>query len=81
MWFSMKLSICEWYRSSKDGQDQLSRPDLVLSGHEENAPFALEVSTTDDPLVLSGGEDKKVLLWNIEDFSSTTATTCNQFIR
>ena len=78
---TMRLSPCDSCRNSKDGQDQLSKPDLILSGHEENAPFALEVSTADEPLVLSGGEDKKVLLWNIEDFSSTTATACNQFIR
>ncbi|CAM6120600.1 unnamed protein product [Calypogeia fissa] len=44
----------------------LSRPDLVLAGHTANAEYALALSPT-SPLVLSGGQDKRVVLWGIED--------------
>ncbi|CAK9191004.1 unnamed protein product, partial [Sphagnum troendelagicum] len=43
-----------------------SRPDLVLTGHTENAEFALNFSRA-APHVLSGGKDKLVLQWSIED--------------
>eukprot|EP00252_Welwitschia_mirabilis_P025965 TRINITY_DN830_c0_g2_i1.p1 TRINITY_DN830_c0_g2~~TRINITY_DN830_c0_g2_i1.p1 ORF type:complete len:452 (+),score=103.36 TRINITY_DN830_c0_g2_i1:239-1594(+) len=43
-----------------------SRPDLVLTGHKENAEFALALSRS-APFVLSGGKDKCVVLWSIED--------------
>jgi hypothetical protein len=38
---------------------KLSIPDLILVGHEEVAAFALGMSSA-QPLVASGGEDKKV---------------------
>ncbi|KAG0491833.1 hypothetical protein HPP92_005231 [Vanilla planifolia] len=47
-----------------------SRPDLVLTGHEENAEFALSMCPI-EPLVLSGGKDKSVVLWSIQDHIST----------
>ncbi|KAF5935214.1 hypothetical protein HYC85_026343 [Camellia sinensis] len=47
-----------------------SHPDLVLTGHQENAEFALAMCPT-EPLVLSGGKDKYVLLWSIQDHVST----------
>ncbi|XP_047320454.1 WD-40 repeat-containing protein MSI4-like [Impatiens glandulifera] len=51
---------------------QNSCPDLVLIGHKENAEFALSMGQT-EPFVLSGGKDKLVVLWNIEDHISTLA--------
>ncbi|KAL8171644.1 hypothetical protein V2J09_023448 [Rumex salicifolius] len=50
-----------------------SRPDLILTGHEDNAEFALAMCST-EPLVLSGGKDKSVVLWSIHDHVSTLAT-------
>ncbi|KAK7273577.1 hypothetical protein RIF29_14633 [Crotalaria pallida] len=49
-----------------------SRPDLVLTGHEDNAEFALGMCPT-EPFVLSGGRDKFVVLWSIQDHISTLA--------
>ena len=42
-------------------------PDVRLTGHTEAAPFALSASSV-TPSVASGGEDKTVLLWNLEDY-------------
>ncbi|KVH97951.1 WD-40 repeat-containing protein MSI4-like [Cynara cardunculus var. scolymus] len=50
-----------------------SRPDLILRGHQENAEFALAMCRS-EPLVLSGGKDKSVVLWSIHDHISTLAT-------
>uniref|UniRef100_A0A7C9DUA2 Histone-binding protein RBBP4-like N-terminal domain-containing protein n=1 Tax=Opuntia streptacantha TaxID=393608 RepID=A0A7C9DUA2_OPUST len=50
-----------------------SRPDLVLTGHQEDAEFALAMCSS-EPLVLSGGKDKSVVLWSIHDHISTLAT-------
>ncbi|XP_019436497.1 PREDICTED: WD-40 repeat-containing protein MSI4-like [Lupinus angustifolius] len=47
-----------------------SRPDLVLTGHQENAEFALGMCPT-EPFVLSGGKDKLVVLWSIQDHIAT----------
>ncbi|KAE9588097.1 putative transcription factor WD40-like family [Lupinus albus] len=47
-----------------------SRPDLVLTGHQENAEFALGMCPT-EPFVLSGGKDKLVVLWSIQDHVAT----------
>ncbi|KAA3478584.1 WD-40 repeat-containing protein MSI4-like [Gossypium australe] len=49
-----------------------SRPDLILTGHQENAEFALAMCPT-EPFVLSGGKDKSVVLWSIHDHISTLA--------
>ncbi|KAG4143569.1 hypothetical protein ERO13_D06G198900v2 [Gossypium hirsutum] len=49
-----------------------SRPDLILTGHQENAEFALAMCPT-EPFVLSGGKDKLVVLWSIHDHISTLA--------
>ncbi|CAN4085036.1 unnamed protein product [Withania somnifera] len=49
-----------------------SRPDLVLSGHQDNAEFALALCPM-EPFVLSGGKDKTVVLWSIQDHISTLA--------
>ncbi|XP_034696799.1 WD-40 repeat-containing protein MSI4-like [Vitis riparia] len=49
-----------------------SRPDLILTGHKDNAEFALAMCPT-EPLVLSGGKDKSVVLWSIQDHISTLA--------
>jgi len=43
-----------------------SRPDLLLIGHQDDAEFALAMCPT-EPFVLSGGKDKSVILWNIQD--------------
>nr|GEX06580.1 WD-40 repeat-containing protein MSI4-like [Tanacetum cinerariifolium] len=45
----------------------------ILSGHKENAEFALDMCRR-EPLVLSGGKDKTVVLWSIHDHISTLAT-------
>ncbi|PSS01977.1 WD-40 repeat-containing protein [Actinidia chinensis var. chinensis] len=50
-----------------------SRPDLVLTGHQENAEFALAMCPA-EPFVLSGGRDKSVVLWSIQDHVSTLTT-------
>ncbi|PIN02574.1 Nucleosome remodeling factor, subunit CAF1/NURF55/MSI1 [Handroanthus impetiginosus] len=49
-----------------------SRPDLTLTGHQDNAEFALAMSPT-EPFVLSGGKDKSVVLWSIHDHISSLA--------
>lgn len=54
-----------------------SRPDLVLSGHQDNAEFALAMCPA-EPFVLSGGKDKSVVLWSIQDHVSTLATDVAQ---
>ncbi|KAJ8643377.1 hypothetical protein MRB53_005125 [Persea americana] len=50
-----------------------SRPDLILTGHQDNAEFALAMCPT-EPFVLSGGKDKLVVLWSIQDHISASAT-------
>nr|GEX33972.1 hypothetical protein [Tanacetum cinerariifolium] len=42
----------------------------VLEGHTSNAEFALAMCST-QPYVLSGGKDKFVVLWSIQDHIST----------
>ncbi|KAL6585826.1 WD-40 repeat-containing protein msi4 [Orobanche minor] len=54
-----------------------SRPDLVLSGHQDNAEYALAMCPA-EPYVLSGGKDKSVVLWSIQDHVSTLATDATQ---
>ncbi|KAK2425191.1 WD-40 repeat-containing protein MSI4 [Trifolium repens] len=49
-----------------------STPDLVLTGHKDNAEFALAMCST-EPFVLSGGRDKYVVLWSIQDHIATLA--------
>ncbi|KAJ7955889.1 WD-40 repeat-containing protein MSI4-like [Quillaja saponaria] len=50
-----------------------SHPDLILTGHQDNAEFALAMCPT-EPYVLSGGKDKSVVLWSIQDHISSAAT-------
>ncbi|VVA99685.1 unnamed protein product [Arabis nemorensis] len=50
-----------------------SRPDLILTGHQDTAEFALAMCPT-EPLVLSGGKDKSVVLWSIQDHITTAGT-------
>ncbi|XP_041997385.1 WD-40 repeat-containing protein MSI4-like [Salvia splendens] len=54
-----------------------SRPDLVLSGHQDIAEFALAMCRA-EPFVLSGGRDKSVVLWSIQDHVSTLANAGTQ---
>ncbi|RYR30160.1 hypothetical protein Ahy_B01g054989 isoform B [Arachis hypogaea] len=49
-----------------------SRPDLILTGHQDNAEFALAMCPT-GPYVLSGGKDKSVVFWSIEDHITSAA--------
>ncbi|KAL9387932.1 hypothetical protein Peur_021056 [Populus x canadensis] len=49
-----------------------SCPDLILTGHKDDAEFALAMCPT-EPFVLSGGKDKLVVLWSIQDHISTLA--------
>lgn len=50
-----------------------SHPDLILTGHQDNAEFALAMSPV-EPFVLSGGKDKSVVLWSIHDHISSLAS-------
>ncbi|KAI5665461.1 hypothetical protein M9H77_15314 [Catharanthus roseus] len=50
-----------------------SRPDMILTGHQDNAEFALAMCPT-EPFVLSGGKDKSVVLWSIHDHISSLAS-------
>ncbi|XP_078152302.1 WD-40 repeat-containing protein MSI4-like [Carex rostrata] len=52
----------------------MSRPDLILTGHRENAEFALAMCPT-EPFVLSGGQDKSVVLWSIHDYITSLGLT------
>ncbi|KAG6511182.1 hypothetical protein ZIOFF_029237 [Zingiber officinale] len=54
-----------------------SRPDLVLTGHQQNAEFALAMCPT-EPFVLSGGKDKSVVLWSIQDHISSLAESSSK---
>ncbi|KAM1062108.1 hypothetical protein ACFX2I_026495 [Malus domestica] len=56
-----------------------SRPDLILTGHQDNAEYALAMCPT-EPYVLSGGKDKTVVLWSIQDHiaASTTDPAANK---
>ncbi|XP_078151294.1 WD-40 repeat-containing protein MSI4-like, partial [Carex rostrata] len=51
-----------------------SCPDLILTGHRENAEFALAMCPT-EPFVLSGGQDKSVVLWSIQDYITSLGST------
>ncbi|MEW5308101.1 MAG: hypothetical protein WDW38_000086 [Sanguina aurantia] len=53
-------------RSSKGTLPLDSVPDLLLIGHTDEAQFPLAISTV-APIIASGGLDKMVLLWNLED--------------
>lgn len=48
----------------------VSKPDLTLTGHTDDAEFALALSPA-APHVLSGGKDQCVVLWSIEDFTTS----------
>ncbi|KAL5578573.1 hypothetical protein UlMin_020272 [Ulmus minor] len=50
-----------------------SSTDLLLIVHKDNAEFPLAMCPT-DPFVLSGGKDKSVGLWSIQDQISTLAS-------
>ncbi|KAL4574097.1 hypothetical protein LXL04_020920 [Taraxacum kok-saghyz] len=50
-----------------------SRPDLILTGLQEKAEFALAMCQS-EPFVLSGGKGKSVVLWSIHDHISSLAT-------
>jgi len=49
---------------------QPSVPDLVLTGHTKDASFALAAART-APMVASGGHDKNVLIWDLEDHATS----------
>ncbi|CAL5327876.1 unnamed protein product [Camellia sinensis] len=46
---------------------------MILTGHQDNAEFALAMCPT-EPFVLSGGKDKLVVLWGIQDHISSLAS-------
>ncbi|XP_074578271.1 WD-40 repeat-containing protein MSI4-like [Curcuma longa] len=50
--------------------DAECQPDLILKGHQSNAEYALAMCNS-EPLVLSGGKDKLVVLWCINDHVSS----------
>ncbi|CAD7696557.1 unnamed protein product [Ostreobium quekettii] len=53
-------------KGATDKKSQAAAPDMILEGHQENAEYALGISTV-HPMVASGGRDKKVLLWDLHD--------------
>jgi len=55
--------------ADKKDWKRLSVPDLTLTGHTENAEFALSTSSA-APYVASGGQDTNVLLWNLADYDN-----------
>ena len=42
-------------------------PDLVLKGHTDIACYALDWHKK-QPIVASGGQDNKVIVWNLEEY-------------
>ncbi|GMH42256.1 hypothetical protein BSKO_10175 [Bryopsis sp. KO-2023] len=64
------------HRSEK-GRCDASTAELVLTGHEGNAEYALGMCHV-EPKVASGGKDRKVLVWDLQDHVSTLATTSGQ---
>ncbi|THF95048.1 hypothetical protein TEA_029649 [Camellia sinensis var. sinensis] len=66
-------------RCSKEGDSwdvfssDLGRLGKILTGHQDNAEFALAMCPT-EPFVLSGGKDKLVVLWGIQDHISSLAS-------
>lgn len=54
-----------------------SKPDLVLTGHQDDAEFALATCPV-EPFVLSGGKDRSVVLWSIQDHISTLAADASK---
>ncbi|KAL9660156.1 hypothetical protein QQ045_024967 [Rhodiola kirilowii] len=58
-----------------------SRPDLVLTGHQDIAEFALAMCPA-EPYVLSGGKDRSVILWSIEDHVTSAAnSSCGSILK
>ncbi|KAG1673556.1 hypothetical protein FOA52_003856 [Chlamydomonas sp. UWO 241] len=53
----------------KSAKAEPSKPDLRLVGHKEDAMFPLATSAA-APFIASGGSDKLVLLWSLEDSMS-----------
>ena len=53
-------------KASGKGANTPNLPDLRLTGHEDMAVFPLAASLV-SPMVASGGNDKLVLLWSIQD--------------
>ncbi|PHT62566.1 hypothetical protein T459_33587 [Capsicum annuum] len=51
-------------------ENNYSRPDLELAGHQDNAEFEFAMGHS-KPFMLSGGKDKSVVLWSIHDHVST----------
>mmetsp|Transcript_6765 Transcript_6765/g.19508 ORF Transcript_6765/g.19508 Transcript_6765/m.19508 type:complete len:559 (-) Transcript_6765:257-1933(-) len=51
-------------------KNQDSTADIVLTGHEDIAEFAVGLSSA-QPLVASGGRDTNVLVWNLADHVSS----------
>ncbi|URE16882.1 WD-40 repeat-containing protein [Musa troglodytarum] len=51
-----------------------SHPNLILTGHQSNAEYALAMCNY-EALVLSGGRDNLVVLWCIRDHVSSLANT------
>mmetsp|Transcript_32664 Transcript_32664/g.45343 ORF Transcript_32664/g.45343 Transcript_32664/m.45343 type:complete len:628 (+) Transcript_32664:100-1983(+) len=60
-----------------DPKDKETMADLILVGHKETASFALGMSHK-SPCAASGGEDKMVLVWSLEDHMSTLSATAPQ---
>ena len=69
MYLAFVLSAAQTRLELQSRKAQRNTPDLKLTGHRENAPFALSTSTL-SPAVASGGEDKRVLVWNLDDHNA-----------
>ena len=57
------------YQEDAEYKDNVpaNTPDLILKGHTDIACYALDWHKT-KPIVASGGKDKNVLLWNLEEY-------------
>ena len=60
---------------NKDKNFTASTADLILEGHEDLAEYALASSSPETACFASGGKDKYVLLWDLEDFASNGGNT------
>ena len=62
-------------RSQKGAKDKhraaANMPDLILEGHTDVAAYALDWSDV-APIVASGGRDRNILLWNVEEHFTKT---------
>lgn len=60
-------------KGGSSGQQEMSVPDLCLTGHTDLCSLAALASSKAAPVVASGGRDHLVCLWSLEDAGETGA--------